>query len=305
MRILVTGGLGYIGSVLVQSLQNATEIDKITIYDNFSRKNFGLLISSKLDGNKVQVVKGDLLNGRLLRKCVQEHDIVIHLAGKVSNPSSDGLAHPFEQVNHWGTAQLVDAIEEHPVQHLVFLSSTSVYGHSTEGVEIETNPHPTTFYGISKFDAEQEIQRLKGKVKYHILRSANVYGYSPSLRIGTVVNKFIFEANFQNQINIIGDGKQIRPFIHVDKLVALLKRLVRGLEVDSGVYNLFQNNYSINELADAIQTLYPNLDKISLNKDYKTRSLLLNGPCKIMELAGVKPGDLIEELEAFKARFAY
>ncbi len=305
MKVLITGGLGYIGSVLVQALQKATEIEQIVIYDNFARKNFGLLTGSNLNPQKVRIIKGDLLNGHLLRKSIKDMDVIVHLAAKVSGPTADIDSHSFEQINHWGTAQLVDALEENPVQHLIFLSSTTVYGHSTKGVDLNTIPNPTTYYGISKYDAEQEIKRLEGIVPYHILRSGNVYGYSPSLRINTVVNKFLFEANFLNQIHIVGDGQQVRPFIYIKNLVAVLQRLVRGLKVPLGIHNLYEHNFSINDLADAIQSMYPNLDKISLNKDYKTRSLKLIGACELLQLAGVSSSQLLEELEEFKSYFAY
>jgi UDP-glucose 4-epimerase len=118
MRILITGGAGYIGTELTYELSKRNEVSEIIIYDNLSRGNYNLFIGqTKL--NKVKFVQGDLLDTRKLKKNLKDVDVVIHLAAVVTTPFSDQNPHLFEQVNHWGTAELVYAIEESKVKKFI------------------------------------------------------------------------------------------------------------------------------------------------------------------------------------------
>jgi UDP-glucose 4-epimerase len=107
MKILITGGAGYIGTELTYELmKHADRIDEIIIYDNLSRGNYNLFIGlSKLPEGKVRFIQGDLLDTRKLRKALKGVDVVYHLAAKVSTPFADQNPHLFEQINHWGTAE--------------------------------------------------------------------------------------------------------------------------------------------------------------------------------------------------------
>ncbi|HSZ73114.1 MAG TPA: NAD-dependent epimerase/dehydratase family protein, partial [Cytophagaceae bacterium] len=147
MKVLVTGGAGYIGSQLVQTLAYNSSVEKIVVYDNLTRDNFSFFLNhQKIAGNKISFVHGDILDTRKLRKALIDIDVVYHLAARVSTPFSNTDSHFYEQVNHWGTAELVYAVEESKtVKQLVYLSSTSVYGSSKEEVSEETLPNPKTF----------------------------------------------------------------------------------------------------------------------------------------------------------------
>lgn len=306
MRILMTGGLGYVGSYLVKYLHRQKEVDKVILYDNLHRRNFGLLTGEKIDGDKVEFVRGDILDGRKLQQLVDRSDTVLHLAAMVTTPFADSGAQFFDQVNHWGTAQLVSALEKSEVKHVVSLSSASVYGNTDAAVNENSIPQPDTFYGISKRDAEEEILRLKSKKNYHILRCGNVYGYSPALRIDGVINRFMMEANYNRRITVLGDGHQVRPFIHIHKLMQILTEvLLHPEKIEKGIYNLFEHNLSINELIGVIRELYPDLETIHTNKDYPVRSLELEEPCKLMQSLQIEKGNLKQELEDFRSRFSF
>ncbi len=80
---------------------------------------------------------------------LQDIDVVYHLAAKVSTPLATENSHLFEQINHWGTAELVYAVEESPVSKFVYLSTTSVYGASEQMISVDTPPDPKTFYGAA------------------------------------------------------------------------------------------------------------------------------------------------------------
>ncbi|MFL5728758.1 MAG: NAD-dependent epimerase/dehydratase family protein, partial [Cytophagaceae bacterium] len=133
MNILVTGGAGYIGAELVYRLSKCEHVNKIVVYDNLTRDNYNLFISNsnKIGNNKVKFELGDILDSRKLRKVLKDIDVVYHLAARVDNPYSNIDSHVFEQVNNWGTAELVYAVEESKkVSKFIYLSSTSVYGSS-------------------------------------------------------------------------------------------------------------------------------------------------------------------------------
>ena len=126
MRVLITGGAGYIGTVLTKHLVNVPSVDSIIIYDNLSRKNSNLFLGDRLpNAEKVKLIVGDILDLRKLNTLLQKVDVVFHLAARVSTPFANVDADFHEQVNHWGTAELVAAIEESNVEKFIFTSSAA------------------------------------------------------------------------------------------------------------------------------------------------------------------------------------
>jgi len=164
MKVLITGGAGYLGTELAYQLASRSDVSEVVIYDNLSRPNYNLFIGiRKFPAGKVRFINGDLLDSRKLRKSLKGIDVVYHLAAKVTKPFSDHNPHLLEQVNHWGTAELVYAIEESEVSRLIYASSSAIYGTSSDIVNCETTPHPTTYYGISKLRGEEHVDRLQRK----------------------------------------------------------------------------------------------------------------------------------------------
>src|SRR5262245_4699722 len=111
MNVLVTGGAGYIGTELIEALSKRKEIDHVVVYDNLSRGNFNFFLGKSDFGNKIRFVQGDILDSRKIRKELKEVDVVYHLAAKVTTPFANIDSHFFEQINHWGTAELIYALE--------------------------------------------------------------------------------------------------------------------------------------------------------------------------------------------------
>ncbi|MEC7241905.1 MAG: NAD-dependent epimerase/dehydratase family protein, partial [Myxococcota bacterium] len=104
MRILVTGGAGYVGTALVEALAKREEVEDVVVYDNLSRSNPNLFLSEKLPSDKIHFVRGDILDSRRLKRELQGIDVVYHLAARVSTPFADADFHGLDQVNHWGSA---------------------------------------------------------------------------------------------------------------------------------------------------------------------------------------------------------
>lgn len=305
MKILITGGAGYVGySVVRKLLDDLDRVHSITIYDNLSRKNYSFFTEAKFDHKPVKLIQGDILDGRSLQKALEGIDCVVHLAAKVTTPFADADAHSFDQVNHWGTAQLAYAIEKSSASRVIYMSSISIYGDHPEPVHEHTIPHPHSFYGRSKWEGENQLQVLQRDREVIILRSGNVYGYNPAYRIDAVVNRFLFQANFTGRITINGNGDQHRSFVHVDKLATATTAAVDG-QVSTGIYNVVEHNLTINDVASSVKELYPGLDIIHANYNIRMKDIITALPCRIWDQVSLQAISFADELGEFKTHFSF
>ncbi len=304
MKVLVTGGAGYIGTELVGALARQDAVREVVVYDNLSRKNYNLFLADRLPPGRVRFVHGDLLDSRRLREVLAGVDVVYHLAALVTTPFRASDVHHVDQVNHWGTAELSYALEERPVSRLIYLSSAAVYGATDTPAGVHTPTRPTNAYGESKLQGEGKLARLAEDLSLTVLRCANVYGYSRSLRFDAVINRFLFEAHYGHRITIHGSGRQHRAFVHIDDVVASLVPLAVG-EAQRGTYNLVERNLSINDIAGDLRQLYPDLEMLHLDQDHEPRSLELQVDERVRAWSGVVETPFIERLDAFQARFSF
>lgn len=305
MRVLITGGAGYIGTVLSWQLSERSEISEILIYDNLSKGHHNFFVGERYHNAKIKFIEGEILDSRRLKKQIENCDVVVHLAAKVTTPFSNTDPHFFEQVNHWGTAEVVYAAEESDISKFIYLSSTTVYGAGKEIANEDTHPNPRTFYGISKLRGEEHVDRLKELKNTIVLRGGNVYGPSRSMRFDAVINKFMFEANFNNRIQIFGSGKQSRAFIHVNYLVESIRHTILN-EVPSGTYNLVDKNLQILDIVDVLKELYPKLEFMFTNQHMKLRELRVDPASKLFDyIPPWEENDILSELTELKNRFAF
>jgi len=281
-------------------------VSKVVVYDNLSRGNYNLFLGEKLsETSALSLVQGDILDTRSLKKAMKDIDIVYHLAARVTTPYANLDPHIYEQVNHWGTAEVVSAVEESDVKQLVYLSSTSVYGASELKANELTVPNPKTFYGTSKLRAEQHVQRLVDKGRAVTIRAGNVYGFNQSMRFDAVINRFAFEANFSKQISIQGSGKQSRAFVHIDTISYVLAA-IPFKKLPSDTYNLAMSNYSVLDLVDVFKELIPELEFIFVDQHQSLRNFELDTNLKMakfLELPNVK--NLRDELDVFLGQFSF
>ncbi len=308
MNVLVTGGAGYIGTELVSLLISNPKVEKVVVYDNLSRPNYNLFLGLRLQKHqKLSFVKGELLDSRALKKVLKGIDVVYHLAAKVTTPFANADSHAYEQVNHWGTAELVYAVEESNVKRFVYTSSTGVYGSSNIPAHEDTPPDPQTFYAASKLRGEEHVRRLfkSGKVETFVMRCGNVYGYSKSMRFDAVINKFVFESNFNKLITIQGDGKQSRTFIHIEMVAKALNNLLTA-DLPSDVYNIVDRNLKVIDILDVLKELIPELQFIFINQHLRLHELNVKPNPLISDTLMIRnQRTLKEELSDFLTKFSF
>lgn len=300
MRVLITGGAGYIGTELCIKLNHNPEVTEIIVLDNLSQGNYNLFLHSRIKPGKLKFVKGELLDSRTLDKIVKNVDVVYHLASE--NSDNDKLHHLHEQVNNWGTAELIYAIEESKVKQLIYVSSTAVYGYSDQEFNIYSIPEPTTSLGSSTLRGEQHVERIMSKINTQIIRLGNVFGFGVSMRMNGILNSLVFDSHFVGRISIHGSGNQKRPFISLDKTTNILANLIGG-KLDSGVYNLVEYNQSIMDVVEILQIQNPDMEMIFTNQHLELPQQMVVPDQRIMNLYNGENLGFEEELNLLKKHF--
>ncbi len=262
MKVLVTGGAGYIGTEIVRQLMQLDAVSNVVVYDNFSAGKQGMLHSG-INRSKLHIVKADILDSRTLSKEILGSNLVIHAAG-IGSPynSNDFDIHQLEQVNHWGTAELVRSLEAYaPKAYLVYLSSVEVAGATNH----------TSAYASSIARAEEEIERLVSKKSATILRLADVFGSSANLRTDTLLNQIATDALLFGKIRILGDGNQTFAFSSIDDVTNATIAAVSN-ELPAGTFNLISHNLTLNMLAEELSFLMPQPEAIYVAHHFEMSS---------------------------------
>ena len=254
MRVLVTGGAGFIGKYLVKSLLEKG--DSVTIFDNFSNStktsiNFLVKMGAK-------VIEGDITKIQDLQNAIKEHDIVIHLAAKIS--VSESISNPSEtfRINVDGTNNVLIACEKNHVKKLIISSSAAVYGESPPNVKLteESVMNPISPYGESKMQMEQNVKKfaLKHDIDYIILRFFNIYGIGQSLEYAGVITKFIKKIIKKESLQIFGNGSQTRDFVAIYDVIQSIHNA--SAYDKSGIFNIASGKIvTIKELAEQMISL--------------------------------------------------
>lgn len=269
--ILVTGGTGYIGSRVVRDLVSDDRFANCTvrIYDNLQRHHVYGLLDLPEEGN-FEFVEGDILDRSNLKRAMQDVDAVLHLAAVVRTPLS--FDHPSwtNQVNHWGTASVVECALEGGVERLVYASSASVYGPGGPFREGDSC-NPVGPYAESKLQGEHEVKEAADRsLDVQIVRLGTVFGNAPAMRFDAVTNKFVYLVSSGRPLVIHGDGEQVRPLIHVEDASAVLRLCLSDASSESLVLNAVSINPSINDIADAVDALMPSAEKRYTEQDVLT-----------------------------------
>jgi UDP-glucose 4-epimerase len=172
-------------------------------------------------------------------------------------------------------------------------------------VDEQFEPNPKTFYAISKLRGEEHVSRLNGKLDTYIFRCGNVYGYNRGMRFDAVINKFVFEANFQKRITVHGDGNQSRSFIHIESLATAFANAL-STDLPGGTYNLVQRSIKVIDVVDELKQLIPDLEFIFINQHLKLHQLNVKENMLVSQKLGIESTrPLKDELKDFLQRFSF
>ena len=247
-KIFITGGAGYVGTVLSNRLiENGYEVTvyDLLIYGNNLRKHKNL-----------NVIQGDLRDENKIRNSIKNHECVIHLACISNDPSFELNPKLGKEINYDSFEPFVKIAKDSGVNKFIYASSSSVYGVKSEkNVNEEMSLEPLTDY--SKFKAECEkilLNYTDDNFITTVIRPATVCGYSPRQRLDLVVNILTNLAYHKREITVFG-GKQLRPNIHIlDRVRAYEVVISSNINLVKGqIFNVGYENQSVDELAHSVR----------------------------------------------------
>jgi len=246
MKVLVTGGAGFIGSHVVEYFQDRAEVRVLDNLCSGFKRNLG--------GLRCKLIQGSILDRQLVRRAVKGVDYVFHLAAMISVPES--MQKPVEcaETNTLGTLVLLEEAARAKAGKFVLSSSAAIYGDNPVVPKIETMlPEPKSPYAISKLDGEFYCRMFaaEGRLRTACLRYFNVFGprQNPRNQYAAAVPIFIDRALKNKPITIFGDGEQTRDFIYVQDVVAA-NVFFATQSPATGVFNVARGQrLTINELA--------------------------------------------------------
>ena len=248
MRILITGGAGFIGSHIAEHFNGKAEI---RVLDNLRS---GYL--HNLEGLDVEFIKGDVRDRAAVAKAVEGCDYVFHLAAMISVPESMFKMEECVDINVNGLLTVLEESAKAGVKKLCFSTSAAIYGDNPEVPKVETMiPEPKSPYAITKLDGEYycNIFTQTGKLKTACLRYFNVFGprQDPKSAYAAAVPIFTAKAIANEDITIFGDGEQTRDFIYVKDIVEA--NVFMATHDFTGVYNIaYGGRITINDLVKQI-----------------------------------------------------
>jgi len=282
-NILVTGGAGYIGSVLVRLLlangYNVKVVDKLLFGDDslkelYSNPNF-------------ELTKGDILDKELMSRVLTDIDAVVNLAAIVGEPACLAKKDVALQTNYVGSVYLARLCKMLGIRRFIQASTCSTYGQqdNKEKVPEKGDLFPVDFYGETKIYAEKELTKLMdANFNPTILRFSTVYGLSPRMRFDLVVNTLTKKATIDKKLTIFG-GDQWRPLVHVNDISRAIALVLESplSRVGSQIFNVGSNseNYLVSEVGGLVKQSIPdavieNIGGIQDKRSYKVDFTKIN-----------------------------
>lgn len=257
MKILVTGNLGYIGTVLVPMLQ-ALDHEVVGLDSGY----FQDCLLSPVAENFKQIVK-DIRD--VDAADLQGIDAVVHLAGLSNDPLGELAPGLTEEINYGGAVRLAELAKQAGARRFVYSSSQSMYGVSETGDELDedlSKKNPITAYAKTKWEAELRLKEMQSpSFLVCAFRPSTVFGVSPRLRCDIVFNNLVACAYTTKQIEIKSDGTPWRPVVHIQDVCAAFvaglnapSDLVAGRSFNVGIPD---GNFTVRQLAEAAQRAVP------------------------------------------------
>jgi nucleoside-diphosphate-sugar epimerase len=293
-KVLVTGGCGYIGSVLVPMLLERGY--EVRIFDKLYFGEEPL----KSIWDRIELIPGDV---RYFAPSILDGiDAVIHLGSLSNDPTAAFDPDATRSINFEGTMKLAKACKERGIARFTFASTCAVYGFHLDGIADETFPvNPQSDYAKSKLDVDVELQQMADEKFCPVtLRQATVFGFSPRMRWDIVINAFAMHAFKTGRLDVWFGGEAWRPVVHIKDTA---EAHIRCLEAEPDrvrgqVFNLVYRNYRILELAHRVRKALAEMGidvEVDVNYDeVDSRSYRTAGD-KITKVLGFTPSVSVEE----------
>jgi nucleoside-diphosphate-sugar epimerase len=253
-KICITGGGGYVGTMLAQHLANLNY--DVTILDTFW---YGLEVFKDFIGpDKLKCITGDIRYQEDLKKAFEGQDAVIHLACISNDPSFEMNPHLGKSINFDCFPQILKEARAAGVKRFLYASSSSVYGVSEMKEVTEDAPcKPLTDYSMFKLMCEETLRKYDfGQVEWAIVRPATVCGWSPRLRLDLTVNIMTINALVDKKMLVFG-GSQLRPNIHVRDMARAYSALLSAptAQMNKQTYNVGFENKSVLDIAKLVKRI--------------------------------------------------
>lgn len=255
MNILVTGGAGYLGSVLVPKLLVRGHRVRVLDIGYFGVEHLRAMRPTvEIIRDDIRQVTGDRT---ALDALLSDIDVVVHLAAISNDPSAE--LHPTltEEVNFDSTRALAVACKERNIR-FIFSSSCSVYGEADSEQDEEGQTNPLTVYARSKVDSDKFLLSIADeRWRPAILRNGTLYGFSPRMRFDLVINIFSYTSTLYNELRVFGNGLQWRPFLHVADCARAFIHFVETPNHHHLMCNIAHENLRVVDLIDVFKGINP------------------------------------------------
>lgn len=253
MRILITGGMGHIGSKLINKLSSLNKVEKILIIDNFSTERYVTFINLK-NRKKIIFFDEDLINFDV-KKIKNKIDCIIHLASTTNAEKSFSNKDKVLDHNLECTNKVLDLANKNT--KIIFASSTSVYGSQYKIINSKNNQDnifPQSPYAHSKILCENLIK--KGSNNYRIMRFGTIFGMSDGMRFHTAINKFCYQAAMGQKITIWKKFyKKKRPYLDLDDCVKSIIFCVFNDKIKNETLDVVTTNLKVIEIIKKIESI--------------------------------------------------
>jgi nucleoside-diphosphate-sugar epimerase len=264
MKILITGGAGYIGSVLTNlALQNGHSV--VAVDHLWFNEHIPLIHLSNPD---YTFIKGDIRDKSVIEGAMQNIDFVIHTAAVVGDPASKLFPEDTKSINETASYQLIDLARERKVKGFIFFSTCSNYGIANDLATEETPLSPLSLYAESKVNVERYLTEKVKDMDWVIGRLSTIYGASPRMRFDLTVNDFTLNGWKKKYLDIFLP-ESYRPYIHVFDLANVMMNIIANFgTVKNNVFNIGfpGENYQKIQIANTVKKYIPDV-KIDILKE--------------------------------------
>lgn len=298
-KIFITGGAGYVGSVLTPYL--ISKGYEVTVLDLMI---YGHEVLKKND--KLKMIKGDIRDKDLLKKTIPGHDAVIHLACISNDPSFELNPNLGKSINFNAFEPLVKISKDNLVKRFIYASSSSVYGIKKEkNVDETMSLEPLTDYSKFKADCEKILFNYNSKdFTTIVIRPATVCGFGPRQRLDVVVNILTNLAYHKRKILVLG-GEQLRPNIHIFDMARAYEALLKAEKknVSKEIFNAGYENQKVIDLANIVKKVIGSDVEIEIKESNDNRSYHISSEKIKKKLGFLTQNTIADAVEDLKNAF--